>query len=160
MADYSFVTRWRVDAPLERVWDAIIHPETWPQWWKAVVKTVELAPGGADSIGRTLRYTWRTQLPYGFTFDMRVTRIEPMSVIEGQASGDLEGTGRWTFTREGEGTRVRYDWNVRTNKAWMNALAPLLRPAFAYNHDVVMRWGAEGLAKLLKTRVTALEGKA
>ena len=31
----------------------------------------------------------------------------------------------------------------------MNRLAPVARPLFAWNHDVVMRRGAEGLARLL-----------
>jgi hypothetical protein len=37
----------------------------------------------------------------------------------------------------------------------MNLLAPLARPVFAWNHDVVMRWGAEGLAKLLRAPLLA-----
>lgn len=31
----------------------------------------------------------------------------------------------------------------------MNLLAPVARPLFAWNHDVVMTWGGEGLARLL-----------
>jgi hypothetical protein len=42
-----------------------------------------------------------------------------------------------------------YEWDVRTARAWMNWLAPVARPAFAWNHDAVMRQGAEGLARLL-----------
>jgi hypothetical protein len=38
---------------------------------------------------------------------------------------------------------------VRTTKRWMNLLAPFARPVFEYNHDVVMRWGGEGLARRL-----------
>jgi len=44
---------------------------------------------------------------------------------------------------------VRYDWCVRTNRAWMNALAPLLRPVFQWNHDAVMREGGAALARRL-----------
>ena len=42
-----------------------------------------------------------------------------------------------------------YDWNVATTKAWMNLLAPVARPVFKWNHDVVMGWGAEGISKKL-----------
>jgi hypothetical protein len=35
----------------------------------------------------------------------------------------------------------------------MNALAPLARPVFVHNHDVIMRRGAEGLARLLDARL-------
>ena len=31
----------------------------------------------------------------------------------------------------------------------MNVLSPAARPLFAWNHDVVMRQGGEGLAQLL-----------
>ena len=95
------------------------------------------------------RYTWRSKLPYELAFDMRLTRIEPMSLIEGEAIGELTGKGLWRFTEEGDSTRVRYDWNVKTTKPWMNLLAPVARPIFKWNHDVVMNWGAEGLARKL-----------
>jgi hypothetical protein len=95
------------------------------------------------------RYTWRSKLPYRLAFDMRLTRVEPMSLIEGEAIGELSGTGRWQFSEEKDATRVRYDWNVKTTKPWMNLLAPVARPIFKWNHDVVMGWGAEGLARKL-----------
>jgi hypothetical protein len=50
---------------------------------------------------------------------------------------------------------VTYDWNVRTTKRWMNVLAPVARPAFEYNHNVVMRRGGEGLAQRLGCRLIA-----
>ena len=84
---------------------------------------------------------------------METTRVVPHERLEGRASGELEGTGVWTFAETGGGTDVRYDWTVRTTKPWMNALAPFARPLFAWNHDVVMRWGAEGLARKLGARV-------
>jgi hypothetical protein len=33
----------------------------------------------------------------------------------------------------------------------MNYLSPIARPIFSWNHNVVMRWGGEGLAKQLGT---------
>jgi len=38
---------------------------------------------------------------------------------------------------------------------WMNLLAPIARPLFEWNHNVVMNWGAEGLEKRLGARVVA-----
>ena len=42
-----------------------------------------------------------------------------------------------------------YEWNVHTTKRWMNAMAPLLRPVFEWNHNWVMRNGGAGIAELL-----------
>ena len=48
-------------------------------------------------------------------------------------------------------------WNVETTKRWMNLLAPIARPLFEWNHNVVMNWGAEGLEKRLGASVSNLE---
>ena len=95
-------------------------------------------------------------LPYRLTFDMRVTRIEPLVCLEGTASGELEGHGRWSFRKEGAITVVCYDWQVRTTKRWMNLLAPVAQPLFQWNHDAVMNAGGQGLARLLDTRLIAM----
>lgn len=158
-ARYSFVTQWRVWAPPERAWEAIAHPLSWPEWWKGVLSVEELAPAGADGLGAVHRYTWKSALPYRLVFDMRVTLVDEPAALEGRATGELEGTGRWTFTPEGEATLVRYDWEIETTRRWMNALAPLLRPAFAWNHDYVMRSGARGLERRLGARVESIEGR-
>ena len=100
-------------------------------------------PGDAEGIGALRRMTWRTALPYTLSFDMRTTRVEPMRLIEGRAEGELAGRGRWTLAADGGVTRVRYEWIVAVEKPWMRALAPLLRPVFAWNHNKVMGWGEQ-----------------
>ena len=54
-------------------------------------------------------------------------------------------------------TAVVYEWNVATTKRWMNLLAPLARPVFAWNHDWVMGNGAEGIAAHLGCRLLAAD---
>jgi hypothetical protein len=44
---------------------------------------------------------------------------------------------------------------VRTTKRWMNAIAPVARPVFAWNHHAVMKNGGRGLAQLLNTKLVA-----
>jgi uncharacterized protein YndB with AHSA1/START domain len=158
MADYSFITVWRFRAPLAPVWEAVYRSEEWPAWWRGVERVERLEPGGADGVGALQRYTWKSRLPYRLAFDMRLTRVEPHSLIEGEAVGELTGRGLWRFSREGDVTQVRYDWNVRTTKPWMNLLAPVARPVFKWNHDVVMNWGAEGIARRLGVERLAAEG--
>jgi len=149
MADYEFVTSWHFNAPQEQVWDLIFHSENWPQWWPGVEKVEKLQDGDSNHVGAVHRYTWKSKLPYRLVFEMKTTRVEPISLLEGEAIGELQGFGRWQLSSESEITTVRYDWKVKTTKSWMNYLAPIARPLFKWNHDVVMGWGREGLAKRL-----------
>jgi hypothetical protein len=149
MAFYEFETEWRLRAPLAGVWTAIAGSDSWPEWWRDVERVQLLRPGDEHGIGSLRRLTWRSRLPYTLTFDVEVVRVEPMSLIEGRATGELEGTGVWHLSEHDGMTVVRYTWRVRTTRWWMNLLAPIARPAFRWNHDHVMRSGAEGLAKLL-----------
>jgi uncharacterized protein YndB with AHSA1/START domain len=149
MASYDFETVWRIRAPIARVWEAIVRSEDWPRWWRGVEKVEVLSRGDENGVGSKQRYTWRSRLPYTLAFDMEVVRVEPMSLIEGHATGELEGRGVWKLGEDGGVTTVRYAWQVRTTRWWMNLLTPLARPAFAWNHDYVMKNGAEGLARLL-----------
>lgn len=101
MAEYAFVSEWRVEAPIERVYD--------------LIQTV-------------------------------VDRAERPTRLGGTASGELAGRGDWTLEPDGEATRVRYDWVIRTTRPWMNVIArlPLARRLFEDNHDFVMERGLIG----------------
>jgi hypothetical protein len=79
--------------------------------------------------------------------------VEPPTRLEGIASGDVIGLGRWQFAEQGGVTAVRYEWNVRTAKPVMNLLAPFSRPLIKWNHDQIMRDGGKGLARLLGGRL-------
>ena len=151
MADYEFITIWQFEAPQDKVWDLIFHSEQWPQWWRGVEKVERLRDGDANHAGAIHRYTWKSKLPYRLVFDMETIRVEPPTTIEGRAIGELQGVGVWKLSTDGDRTMVRYDWKVETTKPWMNLLAPIARPFFKWNHDVVMDWGREGLEKKLIT---------
>jgi len=153
MAHYSFTTLWRLDAPVAAVWTAVTEVERWPQWWRGVEAVVQLRPGDPAGVGAIHRYTWKSKLPYRLIFEMETTHVEPYRRLEGRAQGELQGTGCWSFDAAGGVTTERYGWNVQTTQTWMNLLAPLARPLFAWNHDVVMAWGGAGLAQLLGARL-------
>jgi uncharacterized protein YndB with AHSA1/START domain len=155
MARYEFLTTWCLDAPIGDVWDALYASERWPEWWRGVERVKVLEPGDADRVGELSRYTWRSRLPYTLEFDMRTTRVERPFLVEGKAQGELTGEGRWRLFEGGGATAVTYEWIVETTERWMNVLAPLARPVFAWNHDVVMRNGGEGLARRLGVRLLA-----
>lgn len=110
-------------------------------------------PGDEHGVGQIARYSWRSVLPYELTFDSRVVRVEPPYLIEGHATGELEGVGIWRLLAARDLTAVVYEWRVRTTKLWMNAFGPLPRGAFAWNHNHVMRQGGVGLAERLGVRL-------
>jgi len=151
VVSYSFVTLWHIDAPINAVWDAIYHPERWTTWWRGLTHAVTMKPGDHLGVGSVYRFTWKGHLPYTLTVEMRTVRVEPLVALESLATGELEGRGVWQLVPQDHGTVVRYEWNVRTTKRWMNLLAPLARPLFRWNHNVVMRLGEEGLKRLLES---------
>ncbi|BAY09560.1 SRPBCC family protein [Calothrix sp. NIES-2098] len=153
MANYSFLTIWEIETPIDKVWDVIIHSERWPSWWKAVESVVEIEAGEASLIGNIRRFTWQTPLSYKLTFDGCVTRIEPPKIMKAVASGELEGVGLWELEEVDGVTTVSYTWTVTTTKPWMNALALFIRPLMEWNHHEIMRQGGEGIAQLLSARL-------
>jgi carbon monoxide dehydrogenase subunit G len=155
---FSLTTHWHLDAPIERVWEALSSPEQWPRWWRYVLAVVDLEKGDADGVGALRRYTWSSRLPYRLSFNMRTNAIERPLCMQGTASGDLDGTGMWRLEALGNTTRVRYDWTVMVGKPWMRLFAPLLAPVFAWNHDQVMREGGAGLARHLGVALLGYEG--
>jgi hypothetical protein len=123
--------------------------ERWPEWWRGVVGVTELEPRTRYEIA------WRSRIPYDLRFEFTILEEDPPCSMSGAAEGDLEGTGHWRLFEQAGVTAVTYEWQVRTTKRWMGMLAPVARPVFEYNHDVVMRWGGEGLARRLDCRLLA-----
>ena len=157
MAEYAFLTTWLLESPREPVWHAIHDQAAWPRWWRGVEEATELRKGDEIGLGAVSRMAWRSVLPYRVRFEVTTTRIEYPTLMEGRARGELEGIGRWRLYEQDGVTAVLYEWNVRTTKDWMNLLAPLLRPAFEWNHDWVMRRGGEGISQLLGCRLLAID---
>jgi uncharacterized protein YndB with AHSA1/START domain len=155
LSEYAFLTEWRVAAAPEAVWDVITRVDEWPCWWKGVLAIERIREGDEKGVGSVHRHRWRSRLPYDLTFEMETTLVEPVRRLQGRARGDLSGAGAWTFTPVADGTHVAYDWRVFTTKRWMTFVAPVARPLFVWNHDAVMRWGAEGLARRLGAAVRA-----
>jgi uncharacterized protein YndB with AHSA1/START domain len=154
-AQYRFLTTWLVATPCEPCWNVIEDPVAWPEWWRGVERVEERDAGDGARIGSRYLVQWRSRIPYSLTFEFTVERVEPPALLAGVAHGQLDGHGCWRlFERDGV-TAVVYEWDVETTKPWMNLVGPIARPVFEYNHDVVMRWGGEGLARRLGVRLLA-----
>jgi uncharacterized protein YndB with AHSA1/START domain len=150
MARYRFLTTWLLDAPRDLVWDTIYDAKGWPDWWRGVERT--------EVVDESLwRSSWRSLLPYTLEFEFEILRVERPNVLEGRARGELAGEGTWRVYEGREGTASTWEWDVKTTQPWMNAFGPLAKPAFAWNHHRIMRWGGEGLARHLGARLLAAD---
>jgi Polyketide cyclase / dehydrase and lipid transport len=152
---YRFLTTWLLEASRHDAWEVLQDPVRWPEWWRGVVRVTQLDGGDADGVGCRYRIAWRSRVPYHLEFDFTVRRVDRPCCMAGEADGELRGSGTWRLYEQDGVTAVVYEWNVDTTKRWMNVLRPVARPVFEYNHDVVMRWGGEGLARRLGARLLA-----
>jgi hypothetical protein len=155
MAEYAFLTTWLLDADREAAWEVIEDAVSWPEWWQGVVRVEQRDPGDENNVGSRHLIEWRSRLPYPIEFEFLVERVERPRLMEGRATGELDGTGRWRLWEQDGVTAVTYEWTVVTTKRWMNLLAPVARPVFAWNHDWVMSRGGEGLARRLGANLIA-----
>jgi hypothetical protein len=155
VAEYRFLTTWLIDAPCNACWEVIEDATAWPEWWRGVVRVEELDSGGENRVGSRYLIQWRSLVPYPIEFEFTVDRVERPLLMEGHARGELNGTGRWRLWTQEDITAVTYEWNVATTRRWMNLLAPIARPVFAWNHDWVMTRGGEGLARRLGAKLVA-----
>jgi carbon monoxide dehydrogenase subunit G len=151
VADYRFVTTWRLRAPIAAVFALIDDVDTWPAWWPNVRSVERITGADPDGLGGKVRITFVGRLPYRLRFDMEVTRHDPPSSLVGVATGELAGVGEWTLSEDGDWTVVRYVWAIRTTRAWMNALAPVpfVDAIFRLNHHAVMRSGLTAIRRRL-----------
>ncbi len=128
MASFDFDTTWHIEAPIGEVFDALTDSLRWPDWWPGLDDVKPLEAGDEQGIGRTQRFVWKSRLGYRLRFDIRITRVHDPCLIEGVASGDVAGIGRWLLHEGSAVTRVRYTWQVRTVRPWMGLLARVARP--------------------------------
>ncbi len=95
-----------VDAPVERVFEYMDHPENQVEITPSLIRseTVERLENG----GARAAYTYGMA---GVSLDGHVTaiRYEPNERIVFEMTGDLEGEIEWRFEEEDGGTRVTYN---------------------------------------------------
>ena len=101
-----FLTTWLLDAPVEPVWDAIYDTDAWPSWWPGVRRVDELVPGertasAASRASRSGAPAVRPRVRDAVRAGRATHRL-----LEGVASGELAGVGRWRFFAEPRTTAV------------------------------------------------------
>lgn len=158
-SDYHFVTEWRVAGTVDEVKDVLGDGLSLPRWWPSVYLSVtQLEAGGGGGLGRVLDLHTKGWLPYTLRWTIRIT--EPVTDVgfSLEATGDLEGTGRWTFQPDGPEVVIAYDWRIHATKPVLRRLSWLLRPAFSANHHWAMNRGEESLQLEMRRRREARDG--
>jgi uncharacterized protein YndB with AHSA1/START domain len=152
---YVFSTVWHIDAPAQVVSEALIREADWTTWWQGLEQAnVQNHRLGEGSVVAT---TWRSQAGYRLHFTLTITTFRPGDYIAFTATGDLEGDGDFILEPDGDATTITIDWRVHTTKVWMNVLAPLLRPLFSRNHNLLMRAGEKGLKAYVADQINRLQ---
>ena len=147
---YSFRETWTAAHPPDEVWKLVADPTTYPEWWRQFVHIERL--NELDGVGAKVAVHVKSALPYRMRFALESTRYDRPDVAEVRASGDLNGVMRWTLTSMDGGTQIDFEEDVSTGKQLLNALAPIAKPFFAWNHRIMMKHGQAGLRAELARR--------
>jgi hypothetical protein len=152
-ARYTFRTVFVLAAAPSEVTAAVLAPEPWLAGLGHVRELDRLAAGQAE---RGPRYRVRVAAgvpPYRLRFELEAVRVVPGRHLDWRATGDLEGEGSWRLAASEHGTEVVSTARLHTTRWWMNLLAPVARPLFVRNHDLVMRAGVDALAGHLDAEI-------
>jgi hypothetical protein len=150
---YRFCTVWRVPGTVAEVRAVLSDSDALPRWWPSVyLDVVPRAGGGPDGVGRTVEVFTKGWLPYTLRWTLRITETMTDTGFALAATGDLDGTGRWTFAQQGPEVVITYDWRVAATKPLLARFSWLLRGAFEANHRWAMARGEESLALELRRR--------
>lgn len=147
---YHFISRWRVRASAEEVYDIIRQPLEYPRWWPSVyLDSREIAAGNPDGTGRRVQFHTKGLLPYTLRWQSSVVEAVPPLRLVIEATGDFTGSGIWSLVQDGEYVDMAFDWKVAADKPLLRYLTPVLRPVFAANHRWAMQQGEISLREEL-----------
>jgi len=133
---FRFDESWEIpNASIEEVYNVLARGELLPLWWKGVfLETEKLSKGDEPKVGDRVRSRACGFLPYELNYVIETMELEPGRRIVVKTIGDFDG--RWSaFLSSCEGgVHVDMVWEVTVLRPILRLLAPLLRPAFAWNH--------------------------
>jgi hypothetical protein len=160
--DYHFITHWRVQGTLQKVFDILEDPTDLPRWWPSVYLEARLVERGSEGmVGAMIDLYTKGWLPYTLRWRFRITEVVKLRSIRLEASGDFVGRGLWTFEQDGEWVNATYDWKIRAEKPLLRRLSVVLKPLFSANHYWAMEKGEESLKlELARRHATTPEERA
>lgn len=157
MAHYRFESEWVLSAPIGPVFEVLVHPESYSDWWPSVRNSQLIEQGDDAGVGARAKYYLKSPLLLGMHFETKTVEIESPRRIHSLVRGELVGTATYTFDSTNLGAKVRIAWHVSTAKRWMDVLTPVAKPLFVWAHHTFMREGCVALvdrlgARLISTR--------
>lgn len=162
LSEYSFVTRWELEASAEEVYDIIADAGRLPEWWPSVYLEARLLePGDEHGIGRQVALLAKGFLPYTLGWRLRVVDSQRPTRLALEASGDFVGFGICTVDPCAPKVVVRFHWSIRARKRLLRYFSFLLRPIFKANHRWAMDRGFTSLLlEVWRRRATTEEARA
>jgi hypothetical protein len=133
------ISRWRVKASAEEVFEILSQPLEYPRWWPSVYLSAK------QTGARLVTLHTRGWLPYTLTWEALETGMDAPRLLSVQATGDLMGRGVWSVVPDGEFCDIGFDWLVEVEKPLLKRLSPVLKPAFEANHRWAMEQGLRSL---------------
>ena len=148
---FRFEESWELPgAKVRQVYDVLSRGELLPLWWKGVYLEAEkLTPGGEPKVGDRVRARARGFLPYVLNFIVEVIELVPEYRVVVKTIGDFDGLWSAVLTQTKTGVRADLVWEVTVLLPILRLLAPLLRPALAWNHRWTTPRGEKGLREYL-----------
>lgn len=151
---FRFDERWEIPgAGVDEVYAVLARGELLPAWWKGVYLSAEkLTPGDQPKVGDRLRVRARGFLPYELNFIVEAMALEPNRRVVVKTIGDFDGLWSASLSPSETGVHVDVVWEVTVLRPILRRLAPLLRPAFAWNHRWTTPRGEKGLREYLASQ--------
>jgi hypothetical protein len=148
---FRFEESWELpDAKVGEVYRVLAHGELLPLWWKGVyLEAHKLSDTKEPTVGDRLRVRARGFLPYELNFVIEAVELDPGRKVAVKTVGDFEGLWTATLSQRGTGVHVDLVWQVTVLRPILKFLAPVLRPAFAWNHRWTTPRGEKGLREYL-----------
>ena len=148
---FRFDERWEIPgARVEEVYDVLAHGELLPLWWKGVyLEAHKMSDNTEPAVGERIRVKARGFLPYELNFIVEAVELVPGRRVVVKTIGDFDGLWSATLTQAGAGVHVDLVWQVTVLRPILRFFAPLLRPAFAWNHRWTTPRGERGLIEYL-----------
>ena len=151
--DYHFITRWRVRATRDEVFEILDDARDLAVWWPSVYLGVtEVHPGNKEGLGKVVRLYTKGWLPYTLHWSFSIVRVDYPDGFALAATGDFVGRGIWTFEPDGDYVNIIYDWKLAAEKPLLKYFSFIMKPIFSANHHWAMQMGEESLKLELQRR--------